>query len=198
MKKEQAILDKLIPDYYQNNMEMNTLVRVENGLFENLKNEIQHVQDNQYILTCDENTLIHFEDILKIKGNFQVETLDFRRLRIINRINTRPPFTLDFLMLKLDEIYGRENYQVFVDYSNYTLYIESSHSTAEWYKETKFTVNRVKPANIRYVHVPVLIDWLMIIEQLSYQKMEFAKVGYTQIGITQLEKRGVTVEVEIL
>lgn len=198
MKKEQAILDKLIPDYYQNNMEMNTLVRVENGLFENLKNEIQHVQDNQYILTCDENTLIHFEDILKIKANSQVETLDFRRLRIINRINTRPPFTLDFLMLKLDEIYGRENYQVFVDYSNYTLYIESSHSTAEWYKETKFTVNRVKSANIRYVHVPVLIDWLMIIEQLSYQKMEFAKVGYTQIGITQLEKRGVTVEVEIL
>ena len=56
----------------------------------------------------------------------------------------------------------------------------------------------MKPANIRYVHVPVLIDRLMIIEQLSYQKMEFAKVGYTQIGITQLEKRGVTVEVEIL
>ncbi|MHC5550575.1 putative phage tail protein [Carnobacterium maltaromaticum] len=194
MKKEQAILDKLIPDYYQNNMEMNTLVRVENGLFENLKNEIQHVQDNQYILTCDENTLIHFEDILKIKANSQVETLDFRRLRIINRINTRPPFTLDFLMLKLDEIYGRENYQVFVDYSNYTLYIESSHSTAEWYKETKFTV-KVK---IFSWDVPVLIDWLMIIEQLSYQKMEFAKVGYTQIGITQLEKRGVTVEVEIL
>ncbi|MBP3037995.1 DUF2313 domain-containing protein [Bacillaceae bacterium Marseille-Q3522] len=197
MRIEVNELKEYVPSYYEDVLEMNTLVKVEDTLFQGLKEHMQHIQDNQFILTCDLTTLARHEQMLGILADPMNETEEFRRLRIINRLNTRPPFTLDFLIRKLNEIYGRGNFNVYVDYPSYTLYIESSSRTAEWYKETNITVNAIKPANIRYVHIPIFFEQTIMNERAFFARMEFAKVGYAQVGITQLEKRGPNEEVPL-
>ena len=98
--------------------------------------------------TMDERAVGMWEQVFRIVPNPQVESLAFRRTRVLNRISTRPPYTLGFLYQKLDELIGPGEWKVTVDYPNYTLYIESAAQNQNYATELAFTINRIKPAHI--------------------------------------------------
>ena len=161
-----GLLD-LLPPWYREVLDYQVLCSAEETVFDALAEEIVGVADNFFFQTMDEGAVAQWESIFGIVPNPQTEDLDFRRYRVLNRISTRPPYTLGFLYQKLDELIGPGLWEVTVDYPNYTLYIESSAQNQNYASEVAFTINRIKPAHIVYVNTPFVQSGLLLSEQIE-------------------------------
>ena len=160
-------LCKQLPPWYREVLDYQQMCQTETAQFEALAAEITGVADNFFFQTMDLSGVEMWEKIFGIVPNPQTEDLDFRRYRVLNRITTKPPFTLGFLYQKLDELIGPGLWEVTVDYPNYTLYIESSAQNQNYANEVAFTINKIKPAHIVYVNTPFIQSGLLLNEQIE-------------------------------
>ena len=174
----------LLPPWYRKILDYQEICQTEKAQFDALASEITGVADNFFFQTMDESAVAMWEKIFEITPNPETETLDFRRARALNRISTRPPFTLGFLYQKLDELIGPGAWTVTVDYANYTLYIESSALDQQYATEVAFTINRIKPAHIVYVNTPYVRTGILLSETIELsQRIYNYKLGAWGLGV---------------
>lgn len=178
-------LCKLLPPWYREVLDYQALCQAEQPVFQDIKMKMQAVLDNFFPQTMDVSAVEQWEDTLHIRGDPSYEDLDFRRARIINRISTKPPYTLAFLYQKLDELIGPGLWSVDIDYPNYTLYIESNAQDQAYSQEVEFTVNHIKPAHITYIHRGVIIKDILVNEGIvagEWGDWNY-KLGSWQLGL---------------
>ena len=156
-----------LPPWYREVLDYQQICQTETAQFEALAQEITGVADNFFFQTMGLSGVEMWEQIFHIVPNPQTEDIDFRRYRVLNRITTKPPYTLGFLYQKLDELIGPGLWEVTVDYPNYTLYIESSAQNQNYAQEVAFTINRIKPAHIVYVNTPFIQSGILLSEQIE-------------------------------
>ena len=174
----------LRPPWYREVLDYQELCRTETAQFEALADEIIGVSDNFFFQTMDEGAVSMWEQVFQIVPNPSTESLDFRRARVLNRITTRPPYTLGFLYQKLDELIGPGEWTVTVDYPNYTLYIESAAQNQNYATELAFTINRIKPAHIVWVNSPFVRTGLLLSETISSAQRTYNyKLGSWELGL---------------
>ena len=179
-----ADLLALLPPWYREVLDYQELCRTETAQFEALADEIIGVADNFFFQTMDEGAVSMWEQVFQIVPNPSTESLDFRRARVLNRITTRPPYTLGFLYQKLDELIGPGEWTVTVDYPNYTLYIESAAQNQNYATELAFTINRIKPAHIVWINSPFVRTGLMLSETISSAQRTYNyKLGSWELGL---------------
>lgn len=157
----------LLPPWYRQILDYQQICQAEEGQFEALAQEITAVAENFFFQTMDSSAVSQWEQILGIVPNPSIETLSFRQVRLINRISTKPPFTLQFLYQKLDELIGPNQWNVTVDYPNYTLYIESYAQDQSYATELAITIGKIKPAHIVYVNSPYVETGISFTEEIS-------------------------------
>lgn len=157
----------LLPPWYREILDYQEICQTEEAQLEALAGEITSVADNFFFQTMDLSAIEMWEQIFHIVPNPQTEDIEFRRYRVLNRITTKPPYTLGFLYQKLDELIGPGLWEVNVDYPNYTLYIESSAQNQNYAAEVAFTINRIKPAHIVYVNTPFIQSGILLSEQIE-------------------------------
>lgn len=175
---------KQIPTWFQDILEYQELCQTETEQFTAFLNSMQAVASNFFFQTMDISAVSTWEQIFKIVPNPETETLDFRRARLINRISTKPPFTLGFLYRKLDEIIGPGQWAVDVDYSNYTLYIEASAADKNYWSELAVTLNTIKPAHIVYTSRPLLSTPIQMSETVHLSRLIYNyKLGGWGLGV---------------
>lgn len=160
-------ISKYFPSIYSDIEEIKQICDTENTDFDEAEVELTNLLNNQFIMTSDERGIEYREKLLGILANPQVETLDFRRLRLINRISIQPPFTMLFLRERLDDIIGVGEYNAYIDYDKYTLYIESTAKNQIYSHEIAVTLNMIKPANIVYINIPTIVSPILIGETIS-------------------------------
>lgn len=156
-----------LPPWYREVLDYQQICQTETAQFEAMAQEITGVADNFFFQTMGLSGVEMWEQIFHIVPNPQTEDIDFRRYRVLNRITTKPPYTLGFLYQKLDELIGPGLWEVTVDYPNYTLYIESSAQNQNYTQEVAFTINRIKPAHIVYVNTPFIQSGILLSEQIE-------------------------------
>ena len=156
-----------LPDLYDGIVETSELMSSEQKLFDTFNLEGTKLENNQYINTLSLEGISDFEQNLEIVADPEVESLSFRRARIKNRLTNVPPFTRHFLYVKLCNIIGIGKFNMNVDYSNRTLYVESSAENQQWFVETYITVNTLKPANMVFVNKPLIVDGVLVSEQIE-------------------------------
>ena len=156
-----------LPPWYREVLDYQQMCQTETAQFEALAQEITGVAENFFFQTMGLDGIEMWEQIFHIVPNPQTEDVDFRRYRVLNRITTKPPYTLGFLYQKLDELIGPGLWEVTVDYPNYTLYIESSAQNQNYAQEVAFTINQIKPAHIVYVNTPFIQSGLLLSEQIE-------------------------------
>lgn len=179
-----ADLLALLPPWYREVLDYQELCRTETAQFETLADEIIGVADNFFFQTMDEGAVSMWEQVFQIVPNPSTESLDFRRARVLNRITTRPPYTLGFLYQKLDELIGPGEWTVTVDYPNYTLYIESAAQNQNYATELAFTINRIKPAHIVWINSPFVRTGLLLSETISSAQRTYNyKLGSWELGL---------------
>lgn len=174
----------LLPPWYREVLDYQELCRTETAQFETLADEIIGVADNFFFQTMDEGAVSMWEQVFQIVPNPSTESLDFRRARVLNRITTRPPYTLGFLYQKLDELIGPGEWTVTVDYPNYTLYIESAAQNQNYATELAFTINRIKPAHIVWINSPFVRTGPLLSETISSAQRTYNyKLGSWELGL---------------
>lgn len=171
-KLDTSLIDQL-PDWFQQIPDFVELINAEQPSFDAVADEIIAVADNFFFQTMDESAVSQWEQIFNISPNPSIETLEFRRTRVMNRISSNPPYTLGFLYQKLDELIGPNQWTVTVDYPNYTLYIESSALNQSYATEVAFTINRIKPAHIVYINKPYVQTGLLLSETISLSQLQY-------------------------
>lgn len=163
-------LKSFLPSIYDGIVEMEALISSEEALMDIARRELVSAFANTFVLTSDESGVIMFERMLGITASLQTEDLEFRRDRVLNRLAMSPPFTFNFLKLKLNEIIGENKWTAYIDFESHTLYVEAAATDQNWYSEVEFTVNRVKPCNMVFVNVPRTAESIVMSEQISYSK----------------------------
>lgn len=177
------LLGSFVPSVYDGIVEMHDIINSEERVMDIARKEMSAAFANTFVLTADESGVIMFEKMLNITANAQTEDLEFRRDRILNRMAMSPPFTLRFLKHKLDEIMGVGSWNAYIDYNNYTLYVESSAVNQNWYSEVEFTISRVKPCNMVFINVPRTAMNINLSEEISYaQKNWNYRLGSWRLG----------------
>ncbi|WP_313583367.1 putative phage tail protein [Lacrimispora sp.] len=101
-------LKMLLPEWFQDILEFNQLLKTEEVELEEVENSLRSVRNNCYIQTADKDTILMYEKRFGIL--YQGETLEYRRNRILQRYNTVVPFTIGFLKSRLAELYGADGY----------------------------------------------------------------------------------------
>lgn len=162
-----------LPEWFGKILDFQEVINAEQPSFDAVADEIIAVADNFFFQTMDESAISQWEQIFNISPNPSIETLEFRRTRVMNRISSNPPYTLGFLYQKLDELIGPNQWTVTVDYPNYTLYIESSALNQSYATEVAFTINRIKPAHIVYINKPYVQTGLLLSETISLSQLEY-------------------------
>ena len=87
---------------------------------------------------------------------------------MLNRISTKPPYTLRFLEGKLDELAGQGLWSMEIDYPNYTIYVDRAAQGMNYTLELEWTINHIKPAHMAYVSRPYTVASVLVAEQVSY------------------------------
>lgn len=174
----------LLPPWYAEVLDYQQICQTEEQQFAALANEITAVAQNFFFQTMDESAVTQWEQIFGILANPQTDTLEFRQARLLNRMSSRPPYTIWFLKQKLDELIGPGQWTVHVDYPNYTLYIESAAKNQAYAVEVAFTVNKIKPAHIVYINKPYVQTGILLSETISLaQRVYNYKLGGWGLGL---------------
>lgn len=157
---------KQLPPWYREVLDYQEICQTEQQEFDALAQEINAVGDNFFFQTMNLPAVEMWENIFGIIPDPTTEDLSFRRFRILNRISSRPPYTMEFLSKKLDEIIGAGSWTVRMDYARYTLYIESSAENQLYAGELYITIGKIKPAHIVYINTPLLQSGLELSEKI--------------------------------
>jgi hypothetical protein len=164
-------------------VEIEDIMNSEENIMDIARRELMSAFSNTFVLTSDESGVIMFEKILNIVADVKTEDLEFRRIRVLNRLSMSPPFTFKFLGQKLDEIIGVGAWKSYVDYNSHTLYVESSSTDQKWFTEMEFTVNRLKPCNMVFINVPYTAASVGLSEEISYTTLSWKyRLGAWRLG----------------
>lgn len=140
------------PRWFREILDFQSLCYTEKQVLNAIAEAMAQIRENLFVQTMDEGTTAQWERILRILHT-PGETLAFRRLRVLNRLALRPPFTLNFLRQKLDAIFGPGNWEVDMDYPSYTLEVEMFARTPEQFAGVDAfldVLGIVKPCHIVY------------------------------------------------
>ena len=163
-------IGRYFPRYYEDILETDELIKTENQMFDWLFTVIQQAKLNQFIAYADETGIYAYEQLFQIPSDPTTETLEQRRFRLLNRIQTLSYFTMNYLRERMDNIFGAGNYKILMDYNSYTLYISSSANNSFLYTEVATTIHKIKPANIVFVNIPLISRTIGVNSEIYSQK----------------------------
>lgn len=176
-------ISKYWPDVYKKIQDFREIGKTVTIEIEQLSAEMQRVLDNSFIETADARTIKRLEKPLGIQAN-PSENLNFRRRRLLNRYQTKPPFTVRWLQRQLDRLVGSGMTIVSIDYANQVLTITANIGDANVFNEVQHTVNTIKPANMIYQHNTSTRDVIGLKEHISKQEITWNYIldGSWQLG----------------
>lgn len=166
-------LKRYVPIVYNGIQEMDNIISTEQEEIDTLYSEMKLAYNRQSVINADEKGIALYEAILNINSDSTTESLEFRKQRVILQLTTSPPFSFNFLLQQLDKIAGRGNYKAWVDFNNYTLYIQSETSNKLWFNELTLLLARIKPANILYIYIGYKKTEIGVKSETSYKISEW-------------------------
>lgn len=155
-----------MPKVYDGVLEMEQIMKTGQYLLNKCRPIEQNMWDANFILkaTKENGGLEMFEELLDIFPSPD-ETEEFRQQRVLERWNWKPPYTIKYLKSILDKFMGkgyiRESaaectgegaYEMYVDYDNYAIFVESSQLEQLWAEEITVTIKNLKPCNMTFLN----------------------------------------------
>lgn len=166
-------LKRYVPIVYNGIQEMDNIINTEQQEIDTLYGEMKLAYNRQTVINADEKGISLYENILNINSDEESESLDFRKEKVILQLTTAPPFSFNFLLQQLDKIAGRGNYKSWVDFNNYTLYIQSEANNKLWANELSLLLAKIKPANLIYIYIGYSKTDIGIKSETLYKKSEW-------------------------
>lgn len=145
------LLKKYLPSLYRENKEMEGLMNAEQPIYDEAETDTKFAFSRQFVVTADEKGVEQYEKILGIMPT-ATDSLEFRKRRVITRLSTTPPYTLNYLKQQLTTIFGAGNFNAWVDYGKREFYVDSFINNISLFFELETFIAKVKPANMIYIY----------------------------------------------
>ena len=101
-------LMQTLPEYFREILEFKELMKTDQAVLAELEANIEPDPKKIFISkTADESTLAQKEALFDIFAS-PGETIEYRRQRLLQKYNTIVPFSIDFLMDQLKELFGED------------------------------------------------------------------------------------------
>lgn len=102
-------LNDQLPKYFRPIIEFQEIMKAHGHGLGKLDGVMARLQANFYIPTCDEATIAYYERLLGIVCHVG-DDLNFRRMRVLQKLNIIIPFSIDFLRDRLIDLYGKDGF----------------------------------------------------------------------------------------
>lgn len=142
--------DKLInylPDFMKQFLEMKEVMNTEDIELNRIDSSVQDTLNNAFIADCNEYGIKKYEKLLGITA-LTVDTLDFRKTRVLVHWNRSIPYTYRVLVNKLNILCGVNDYDIVGDLENYSIDF-NIYSTVNR-EEIEILLEKFLPQNISY------------------------------------------------
>lgn len=139
-------LIEYLPKFMQDIREFKELFSSEDIEIEKLNAAIEKITDEVIVKRAQDYGLERYEKIYNTVNTSS--NLETRRLNILSKMNNRTPFTIKWLQSKLNEMVGKENYTLEINYNSYTLTIRFDAFYSEATEIFKKDLKKQIPANI--------------------------------------------------
>ena len=151
MNSNKTIL-RFAPDLYNDSETNETMMAIYNAQSSEIdicETEVQRVFLNNLVNYCNVEGIRRFEKIFNIQADEEVETLEYRKARIISKFTIQLPYTKIFLRKMLFEIFGKENVDIDINYNEYDINVGIENSDENTINQTfKNLRNEIVPANM--------------------------------------------------
>lgn len=164
-------LSNYMPKLYKNNVEMTNIIYSEEEELENgLKNDINSLFNNEFVITATEDGIKRYEDLLGIPLDENKDNIEYRRARILSKLSTSGVLTYKWLENNLINLVGKNNYQINLDNLNYLLNINISNVYSNT-AETLYTIYRpLIPANLQlFVNLFDMIETILYTSNVVHE-----------------------------
>lgn len=136
-----------------------------------LEAHIEQIFHNRFVQTSNEYAIKRLEKLFNIQADPTIESLDFRKKRIINRQSTKVPFTLRFLQDRLNFLVGEGRAAVSADWHTSILTVKADIGDAKVFKEVEHTIKTIKPASMVYQQQTALSNTITFEEHISMRQI---------------------------
>ncbi|MFS8534832.1 MAG: putative phage tail protein [Limnochordales bacterium] len=182
---------KYWPEWLAEIRDFAELAATESIELDQLAAAIQQLLDDQFVETAGPEAIERRERAIGIQVDPTTETLEFRRTRLLNRYQTKPPFTLRYLQRQLDLLAGPGRAVANVDVQNYLLTITAAIEDAAVFREIERTIAVIKPANLVYQQRTALMETVGVRERISMHHLQWqTKLGSWRLGVTPFATLG--------
>lgn len=151
-------LDNYVPTIYKDVKEMDALIKSEDYLFDILVSIVNQEYARMFIQTSDIKGVEKFEQVLQITADPEIESLEFRKERLITRCNSTLPYTSIWLRVYLNSVLGQYNYQLDIDYVNNIIRLYGYLLDYSWSREVTSVICNIKPCNMIFINIPTMIE----------------------------------------
>ncbi|OXM15232.1 putative phage tail protein [Paenibacillus herberti] len=180
-----------LPEFYGESREFKELLAAEDVEITTAESAVLRLLEDQFVMTAGQEALRRRERVLGILADEGVETLSFRRMRIVNRYSTKPPFTLRYLQDRLDYLAGPGRALAAVDLDDYVLTVSAAIQDASLFREVERTIQAVKPANLVYEQQTAVADTLLLRESVRYRPLtRETRLGSWKLGAIAFTTEG--------
>ncbi|KYG90787.1 hypothetical protein A0U40_18105 [[Bacillus] sp. KCTC 13219] len=136
-----------LPPYYQNVREFQELSEAVILNWDKLDEAFFNTEEDQFILSSGEAAITIREKDFGIIADRRVETLEFRKVRLLSRTQENSTLVYEYLENILDALLGRSMYEIRLDIDLFEMELFVAPET-NYYKEAKNLVERIVPLNI--------------------------------------------------
>lgn len=136
-----------LPKFLQDIIEYKAIMNSEDIEIEKIKEEINNSVNETSIEDATEIGIARYEKILRIKTNTSL-SLEDRKFLIKNKLLNRAPFTINWLKNKLENLCGKDNYIIDINYEDLSLDIQIGYMFAEATEELRKDLRNIIPANV--------------------------------------------------
>lgn len=171
-QQTRSVIQSYWPAFYLNIADFVGIADIEDSELEQLRQALSQLFDDQFVISAGQHAIRRREQMLGIQASSS-ESLDFRRRRILNRYQTKPPFTVRFLQQQLDLIVGAGMTLVAVDPQSFLLTVTTNIDNASVFNEVLHTINTVKPVNLIYQQNTALEGSIELDERISTRLIEW-------------------------
>ncbi|MED4953421.1 putative phage tail protein [Paenibacillus sp. FSL R5-0527] len=175
-----------LPAFYGDIEDFIRLAETETIELDLAQGAIGQLFDDQFVETSTLQAIKRREQMLGIQADPTRETMEFRRRRILNRYQTKPPFTVRYLQRQLDALVGKGMTIASVDYANRVLTVTANVDNASVFKEVLYTIETTKPANMVYQQNTALQDVIGLEEHIGMREMTW---NYRLDGLWKLGEK---------
>lgn len=126
------------------------------------------IEDDQFIMSSSESAIYRREKEFNILPDRTKETLDFRKRRLLVKMQSNPPYVLAYLENVLTGLLGENKHSIHLDILLFELEVLIEVESSLFHAEVKRILERIVPLNVKLSTALLLTKERIVLQHRSY------------------------------